>query len=146
TLCWEAGMAAVRADAFEGVVQKFFEAAALPSFLPDALHALAMACGAEGAVAHSANGLQTFGSVASEGSIKLYHDFVTRWRAPELNSHRARGLALIQRGWRGVLTEQDCFTPHELAHDPFHQEFIVPAGFPSFAGVVLAKNPELMLS
>jgi len=139
-------MAAVRTDAFEGVVQKFCEAAALPSLWPDALHALALACGAEGAAAHSAHGLKTFGTVASQGSLKLYHDFVTRWRAPELNSHRARGLALIQRGWRGVLTEQDCFTPHELARDPFHQEFIVPAGFPSFVGIVLANGPERMLS
>jgi DNA-binding CsgD family transcriptional regulator/PAS domain-containing protein len=139
-------MAGICTDAFEGVVHKFFEAAALPSLWPDALHALALACGAEGAAAHSASGVKTFGTVASEGSLKLYHDFVTRWRAPELNSHRARGLALIQGGWRGVLTEQDCFTPQELARDPFHQEFIVPAGFPSFAGVMLAKGPGLMLS
>src|ERR1041385_7187878 len=139
-------MAAVRTDAFEGVVHKFFEAAALPSLWPDALHALALACGAEGAAAHSADGLKTFGTVVSEGSVKLYDDFVTRWRAPELNSHRARGLALMQRGWRGVVTEQACFTPNDLARDPFHQEFITPAGYSAFAGVVLAKTPGLMLS
>jgi len=139
-------MSAVCTGAFEGVVQKFFEAAVLPSLWPDALHALAVACGAEGAAAHSADGLKTYATVVSEGSARLYHDFVTRWRAPELNSHRARGLALMQRGWRGVVTEQDCFAPEEIARDPFHQEFIAPAGFSSFAGVVLAKTPELMLS
>jgi len=139
-------MSAVCTDAFESVVQKFFEAAVLPSLWPDALHALALACGAEGAAAHSADGLKTYATVVSEGSAALYHDFVTRWRAPELNSHRARGLALMQRGWRGIVTEQDCFAPEEIARDPFHQEFITPAGFSSFAGVVLAKTPDLMLS
>jgi DNA-binding CsgD family transcriptional regulator len=139
-------MAGVCTDAFEGVVHKFMEAAALPPLWPDALHAFALACGAEGAAAHSADGLKTFATVVSEGSMKLYDEFVARWSAPELNSHRARGLALMQRGWRGVVTEQDCFTPEELARDPFHQEFIAPAGYSAFAGVVLAKTPGLMLS
>lgn len=136
----------VRTEQFDEVVRQFFEAAAVPERWPAALHALALACGAEGVAAHAADGPRTLGTVASEGAATLYHDFVTRWKAPELNSHRSRGLALLNRGWRGALTERDIFTPDELARDPFHQEFIVPAGFTSFAGLVLAQMPGLMLS
>jgi DNA-binding CsgD family transcriptional regulator/PAS domain-containing protein len=139
-------MNAVRAGAFERVTQQFFEAAAVPELWPAALHDLAQACGAEGIAVHRADGVNTLGTVVSKGSASLYPDFVTRWRAPELNSHRARGLALLGRGWRGAFTENDIFTPEQLAGDPFQQEFISPAGFTSFAGMVLAKTPGVMLS
>jgi DNA-binding CsgD family transcriptional regulator len=139
-------MNAVRAEAVEHVVQRFYEAAAVPELWPQALHALAQACGAEGAAAHSSDGLTTFATVGSEGLAELHANFVQRWRAPELNSHRARGIALLRRGWRGALTEQDCFTPDELAQDPFQQEFFVRSGFGSFAGIILAQSPGLTLS
>jgi DNA-binding CsgD family transcriptional regulator/PAS domain-containing protein len=139
-------MCAVRTESFERVTQRFYEAAALPELWPDALHALSRACDAEGTAAHSSDGLITAHTVVSDGAAGLYDEFVAHWRAPELNTHRARGLALIQRGWSGALTEQDCFTPEELAHDPFQQEFIVPNGFSSFAGLVLARAPGLMMS
>lgn len=139
-------MNAVRAEAAEHVVQRFFEAAALPELWPQALHELAQACGAEGAAAHSSDGLTTFATVGSQGLAELHGNFVQHWRAPELNSHRARGIALLRRGWRGALTEQDCFTPEELARDPFQQEFFVRSGYGSFAGIILAQSPGLTLS
>ena len=140
------GMSSLRPEAFESVTNAFFEAAAVPSLWPAALHALALACNAEGVAAHSAQGVRTLGTVFSEGTASLYNDFISRWRAPELNSHRSRGLALLARGWRGALTERDIFTPAEIARDPFHQEFMIPAGFSSFAGLVLAKAPGSMMS
>lgn len=139
-------MNAVRAEAAGQVVQRFFEAAALPELWPSALHELAQACGAEGAAAHSSDGLKTFATVGSPGLAELHENFLRRWRAPELNSHRARGIALLARGWRGALTEQDCFTPEALARDAFQQDFFVRSGFSSFAGIILAKSPELTLS
>jgi DNA-binding CsgD family transcriptional regulator len=139
-------MGAVRPAAFGHIVHQFYEAAALPELLPKALHELAQACGAEGAALHLSNGLQTFGTVGSVGLGELHQGFVRKWRAPELNSHRARGLELIFRGWRGALTEQDCFTPQELGRDMFHQELFVNSGFSSFAGVILAKASGSSLS
>jgi DNA-binding CsgD family transcriptional regulator len=130
----------------ETVLGRFFEAAVVPELWPKALEGLAEACGAEGAAVNAIDGLRTNGTVGSDGLLGLYQGFMTRWRAPELNSHRARGLALIRRGWRGVLTEQDCFTPEELARDPFHQEYFMRCGFSSFAGAILAKGPGLMMS
>src|SRR5262249_8738422 len=128
----------IRPELFEDVTDRFLEAAATPSRWPEALHSLAIACGAEGAAAHNAAGTRTISTVLSEGTAGLYDDFIKRWRAPELNSHRSRGLALLARGWRGAFTENDIFTPAELARDPFHQDFIRPAGFSSFTGIVVA--------
>lgn len=139
-------MTGLRAGAFDAVVQQFLEAAAVPECWPSALQTFAEACGGTGAAAHAADGVTTLKTVVSDGAARLYDDFVKRWRAPELNSHRSRGLALIQKGWSGALTEHDIFTPEQIARDPFHQEFIVPCGFPSFAGIVLSKAPGVMLS
>jgi len=139
-------MGAVRTAAFSSVVGRFYEAAALPELLPAALHELALACGAEGATIHRSNGLQTFASVGSEGLTEMHRDFMRHWRAPELNSHRARGLDLIFRGWQNTLTEQDCFTADELKRDPFQQEFFARNGFFSFAGNILAKSPGSSVS
>jgi DNA-binding CsgD family transcriptional regulator len=136
----------MRPRAFDAVLRQFLEAAAVPERWPDALHEFAQACGAEGVAAHAADGTRTLGTVVSKGAASLYDDFVARWKAPELNSHRSRGLALLNRGWRGAFTEADIFNEQEIARDPFHQEFILPAGFPSFAGLVLAQSPGLMLS
>jgi hypothetical protein len=139
-------MNAVRPELFEPVVHGFYEAAVVPDQWTGALHLLAMACGATGVAAHSSNGSATFATVFSEGAAGLYDDFMKRWKEPELNSHRSRGVSLIRSGWSGALTERDCFSSEELAQDPFHQEFIVPAGFSSFAGLVLGQGRGVMLS
>jgi DNA-binding CsgD family transcriptional regulator/PAS domain-containing protein len=139
-------MGAVRPGSFDQVVSRFCEAIILPELLPTALHELALGCGAEGAAIHLSDGLHTLGTAASAGLGELHSGFVNKWRAPELNSHRARGLELIFRGWQGALTEQDCFAPQELLRDPFHQELFVSSGFSSFAGIVLAKEPGASLS
>jgi DNA-binding CsgD family transcriptional regulator len=139
-------MGAVRADAYEGVVQRFFEAAAVPELWPDALDALAEACGAEAACAITVCGLVPRGAVASHRGGEAFHDFVTTWSAPELNTRMSRCMALVQRGWRGIITENDAYTPDELARDPFHQEFILPHGLSSFAGALVAQAPGLAMS
>ena len=99
-----------------------------------------------GAAAHASDGLTTLATVASKGVAELHDGFVKRWSAPELNSHRARGIALIRKGWRGVLTEEHCFSRDDLAQDPFQQEFFVRSGFSSFAGMILGKSGGSSLS
>ncbi len=139
-------MSAVRTAAFDLVIARFYEAVGLPELLPSALHELALACGAAGAALNLSNGLETRASIGSEDLTELRSDFMTHWRAPELNSHRARGLDLNFRGWQNTLTEQDCFTAEELKRDPFQQELFVGNGFYSFAGNILARVPGSSLS
>jgi DNA-binding CsgD family transcriptional regulator len=134
------------ANATEKVLERFLEAAAAPDLWPDALHELSVACGAAGAAAHASDGLTTLATVASRGVDELHDGFVKRWSAPELNSHRARGIELIRKGWRGVLTEEHCFSRDDLAKDPFQQEFFLRSGYSSFAGMVLGRTASSSLS
>lgn len=136
----------MRANAAEKVIERFFEAAAFPDLWPEALHELSLACGATGAAAHASDGLTTLATVASEGIDELHDGFVNRWSAPDLNSHRARGIALVRKGWRGALTEENCFSRDDLARDPFQQEFFLRSGFSSFAGLILGRSAGATLS
>jgi DNA-binding CsgD family transcriptional regulator len=139
-------MNAIRASAAEKVLEHFLEAAAAPDLWPEALHELSVACGAAGAAAHASDGLTTLVTVASKGVEELHDGFVKRWSAPELNSHRARGIELIRKGWRGALTEEHCFSRDDLAKDPFQQEFFLRSGYSSFAGMILGRNSGASLS
>jgi len=69
-------MSAVVAGAFEGVVGRFFEAAAVPDLWPDVLHDLACACGAEAAIAMPVCGIEPLGPVASRAGAEFFHDFL----------------------------------------------------------------------
>jgi DNA-binding CsgD family transcriptional regulator len=139
-------MGAVRADAFEGVVQRFFEAAAVPELWPSALHALSEACGACAAMALPVCGIDPLPQIPSSGAAAMWGEIKdSGWYAPERNSRMHRSMALVRRGWRGIITEQHAYTPEELARDPFHQEFLGPLGLASYAGAVIAQAPGLAL-
>jgi DNA-binding CsgD family transcriptional regulator len=109
------------------------------------LDELALACGAEGAIAMPVCGLRPLGPVFSPRAAEFFDDFIHRWQAPELNTRMERSMALVKRGWRGVLTQQDCYSLKELARDPFHQEYVVPHGLFAYAGGVIAEMPGFSL-
>jgi DNA-binding CsgD family transcriptional regulator len=135
-------MGAVRTDLFEGVIRRFFEAAAVPELWPDALHALAMACGAPAATALPITGLQPNTILASKNVAGVIADGLRAgWFAPERNTRMARCMALVAAGRRGIITQQDAFSDRDLARDPFQHEYIERNGFSSFCGAVLAQAP-----
>jgi DNA-binding CsgD family transcriptional regulator len=139
-------MSGVRPERFHRVVQRFFEAVAVPELWPEALHDLALACGASGACALPVAGTTPLGVVASkdiDGFLRDGHR--AGWFAPERNSRMARSLALVRRGWRGIITEQDAFGAEDLTRDAFQQEFIRPHGFWSYAGAIVAEGPGFAL-
>ena len=99
-------MGRVRAEAFDEVVQRFYEAASMPELWPAALHCLAMACDAGGAVIIPVVGLKPIACIPSEGIAEAIHDGLSSgWLTPELSSRMRRGMALFARGWRGLVTE-----------------------------------------
>jgi PAS domain-containing protein len=57
----------------------------------------------------------------------------------------SRSMALVKRGWRGIITENDAFPPEELARDPWQNEFVRPHGYWSYAGAIVATAPGLAL-
>src|SRR4051812_41779565 len=113
-------MDAVRSERFHGVVQSFFEAVAIPELWPEALHDLALACGASGACALPIAGTVPLGVIASKDMVGFLQDGQRAgWFAPSRNTRMARSLALVRRGWRGIITEQDAFSADDLAGDAF---------------------------
>lgn len=137
-------MGAIRSALFEDVVHRFFEAATVPELWPRALQHVADACGAQGATAipvigdwastvlGSTNGAEVVDAGLQEG-----------WFAPERNTRMSRCMALVQRGRRGIITQQDAYSSEDLARDPFQHEYIQPNGFFTFAGTILAQAPGL---
>jgi DNA-binding CsgD family transcriptional regulator/PAS domain-containing protein len=139
-------MGAIRTDLFQGVINRFFEAAAVPELWPQALHELARACGAPAATALSIAGDQPLAVLASRNVAGIIEEGLRGgWFAPERNTRMARCMALVHRGRRGVITQQDAFSAEDLARDPFQHEFIRPNGFSAFAGAVLVQGPGLAL-
>src|SRR3712207_4901478 len=101
-------MGSVREETFDDVVQRFYEAAAMPEFWPDALHALALACDSGGSIIIPVNGISPMTFMASEGIAgEVQEGLISGWLSPERNSRMQRGVALYQRGWRGIITEND---------------------------------------
>ena len=139
-------MGAIRTDLFDGVVRRFFEAAAVPELWPEALHALALACGAPAATALPTVGLTTTAVLVSRNGAGVIEEGIRGgWFSPERNTRMARCMALVQRGRRGVITQQDAYSAEELARDAFQHEYIRPNGFSAFAGAILVEAPGLVL-
>jgi DNA-binding CsgD family transcriptional regulator/PAS domain-containing protein len=131
---------------FDDVVRRFFEAAAIPDLWPQALHELALACGAPAATALPITGLTVATVLVSRNGAGVVEEGIRGgWFAPERNTRMARCMALAQRGCHGVITQQDAYSPEELARDPFQHEYIRPNGFSAFCGAILAEAPGLAL-
>jgi DNA-binding CsgD family transcriptional regulator/PAS domain-containing protein len=140
-------MGSIRPAMFDGVVRRFFEAAAVPDLWPQALHDLALACGAPAAVAIPLVGNNAAAVIASrDGAGVIAEGLRTGWFAPDRNTRMARCMALVQRGRRDIITQQDAYSVEDLARDPFHNEYIVPNGYSTFCGAVLAAAPGLALT
>lgn len=139
-------MNAVRPERFHCVVERFFEAVAVPELWPAALHDLALACGASGACALPIAGTAPLGVIGSKNIVGFLQDGQRAdWFAPERNTRMARSLALVRCGWRGIITERDAFGAEDLARDAFQQEFVKPHGFSSYAGAIVAETPGFAL-
>lgn len=134
----------VRENQFEQAGELFFEAAAVPELWPQALQAVADACGAKGALFTPIRAAPDF-CLPSPRIEEVIKDFVDEGWATT-NPRMKRGLELTRAGMKGLITDTDMFTPEELAADRFYNEFIVPHGFSANAGMVLASfGHELVL-
>lgn len=127
----------LREDQFERATELFYEAAAVPELWPNALQAVADACGAHGALFLPVG--PAGGSIHCNPSFQEYtNEFVASgWYAS--NSRMERGLALTQAGMKGLITDTDMFTPDELARDAYYNEWLVPHRMGATAGVVIAQ-------
>jgi len=127
----------IRESAFEKAADLFYEAAILPDLWPEALSAVARACGAAGAALYPFSP-SLIGALSSPEIAEYIADFIAGgWNGN--NSRMRRGLELTAAGMQGLITDRDMFTPEELARDRFFNEFIRPHGAGATAGMVLAR-------
>lgn len=133
----------VRAERFDRVMDRFYEAAGLPELWPAALDELAQACGGGGAVINSTL-VRDGHPVCSASLAEVVHRHVTEdWQAR--NTRLLRGIRLFKRGHRGLITENHLFTPEEWRADPLLNELALPSGYCSFGGMILARAGDDLL-
>ncbi len=125
----------------ERAVENVLEAALSPDAWPNALRILAETCGADHAFAHYISP-ESLVSFASRGSEEVYADFQA-W--PQEVPRMQRALELTLEGTRGLLTDWRCFTPEELARDPFEQEFAFRHQNAHFAGTFIPREDSSFL-
>ncbi|MBN8996901.1 MAG: hypothetical protein J0H94_16890 [Rhizobiales bacterium] len=127
----------IRESAFEQAIELFYEAAIVPDLWPEALAALGFACGAAGAALYPFSP-SLIGALSSTTLKEYIADLVAGgWNGA--NSRMRRGLELTLAGMKGLITDRDMFTPAELTHDRFFNEFIRPHGMGATAGMVMAR-------
>ena len=126
------------------VIEKVLEAAFNPDQWPEALRALAEACGADHSFALLDAPVKT-DFLASRGSLGLVQDFdAGGWAG--MSQRIPRGFQLTQDGMKGMLTEWRCFTPEELARDPFEQDFVARHKNTHYAGSFVPAGIESHLA
>jgi len=134
----------IRESQFERAGELFFEAAAVPELWPNALQAVAEACGAAGVslLPIRPGPDSTMGSPGIRGFVQDVVD--GGWL--HTNPYMRRGLQLTASGWRGLITSEDMITPEQKARDPYVNEVEIPNGFGPKAGIFLvSREPELAL-
>jgi DNA-binding CsgD family transcriptional regulator len=124
-------------DCIEAAVDSFREAAILPERWPGALDTLAQALRADGATLVLKP--TRLNSVAfSKGLESFGQEYLLQYVSAGVQDPRE---ARVDPGLReGFLTDYDCFTPREIARDPYYQEFLAPRGLGWHAAAALSED------
>lgn len=128
----------MREDVAAVVLRAVEEATFVPELWPEALKMIADACGAGVALAQLV-GDAGFKGVVNHGQEDMVLDYARNgWH--QWNPRMARGLALTQRGFKGLITLQHMFSSDELARDRFQNEFAPLHNLDFEAGMVVARH------
>ena len=110
-------------DAYEDLVERIYEAAALPDLWPAALSEIARYGEGKGALLFTSRDAD-FRAVAAPEIADVVAAFVDEgWAA-----RNARPARLFAARHAGFLTDLDVFTPEEIEADPLFTEFLRPRG------------------
>jgi len=128
----------MKQDIANQALKAVYEAALMPEAWPDAMRMISEACSGSLALGQMV-GRGGYHAIACRGGEDLLRDYVDGgWH--ENNPRMMRGLAITQSGFRGLVTEQQMFTPEERARIPFEQEFAPQYDITSEAGTVVASH------
>jgi DNA-binding CsgD family transcriptional regulator len=117
----------------EHLLDRIYEAAAIPEYWPDVLEKLATIAGAQAGALVAFRGIEPLGHTSSSRYREGYDDFFLNGR----NIVNRRLLKALERQYPGFLSDLELQTPEELASDEIYNRFLHPHGFDWTAGTVI---------
>src|SRR5690606_16031134 len=117
----------------EHLLDRIYEAAAIPEYWPDVLEKLATIAGAQAGALVAFRGTEPLGHTSSSRYREGYDDFFLNGR----NIVNLRLLKALERQYPGFLSDLELQTPEELASDEIYNRFLHPHGFDWTAGTVI---------
>jgi DNA-binding CsgD family transcriptional regulator len=127
-------------DRLDAAVDRFFEAAAIPALVPDALDRLARACGSRGAMLATPI-LTPEMMPISRGLNESSHAFFEEgWYRDAVRT--TRGAHFVRSGHNRFLADHDIFNEQEIATLPYYVGFARKHDVPWFSAAFLAWTPD----
>lgn len=125
------------------LIERIYEAAALPDQWPSVLSAVGQACGAPGALFFT-NSLTNFSWTSAPEVAWIIEDYIAQgWIADNV-----RGAPMIAEFHPGFRTDSDYRTAAERAALPVYRDFLIPRGIDAAAGTMFqgAFNDAIVMT
>jgi DNA-binding CsgD family transcriptional regulator len=126
----------------EALLDRIYEAAAIPEHWPDVLEKLAAIAGAQAGALVAYRGREPAGHTSSSLYREGYEDYLTNGSGIE----NVRPLRHLERQYPGFLSDLDVQSAEELERDEIYRRFLHPHGLQWTAGtLILSPSNDLLL-
>jgi DNA-binding CsgD family transcriptional regulator len=125
----------------EALLDRIYEAAAIPDYWPAVLEQIASVAGAQAGALVAYRGGEPAGHIASPLYREGYDDYV-RNGSGLVN---VRPLRALERQYPGFLSDLEVQSPDEVAHDEIYNRFLHPHGLQWTAGTLITSPSNDML-
>ena len=126
----------------EDLLDRIYEAAAIPEYWPDVLERLAAVSGAQAGALVAYRGREPAGHTSS----RLYRDGYDDYLRNGAGIENVRPLRALDRQYPGFLSDLEVQSAQELARDEIYNRFLHPYGLQWTAGtLILSPSGDLLL-
>lgn len=125
----------------EELLDRIYEAAAIPDHWPEVLEKLAAVAGAQAGALVAYRGREPIGYTASRLYREGYDDYFRHGAAIE----NPRPQRALERHYPGFLADVELQTADEIAHDEIYRRFLHPHGLEWTAGTLIASPSDDIL-
>jgi DNA-binding CsgD family transcriptional regulator len=126
----------------EALLDRIYEAAAIPEYWPDVLEQLASIAGAQAGALVAYRGREPAGHTSSRGYREGYEDYFHNG----IDIENVRPLRALERQYPGFLSDLEVQSADELARDAIYQRFLHPHGLQWTAGtLILSPSNDLLV-
>jgi DNA-binding CsgD family transcriptional regulator len=126
----------------EALLDRIYEAAAIPEYWPDVLEKLAAIAGGQAGALVAYRGREPAGHTSSELYREGYEDYFQNG----IEIENVRPLRAFERQYPGFLSDLEVQTPDEVARDEIYRRFLHPHGLQWTAGtIVLSPSNDILV-